>query len=61
MSNTNKEKNAQVSTHAAAGTKLATTQTNTIQVFADYSVWDTVANKYLTEGKDFDARNLFRV
>ena len=46
---------------AAPNTKLQGALPNAIQVFADYSVYDTVANKYLVEGKDYDSKNLFRI
>ena len=64
MATTKKEPNASstsFSTTHVSPSKLQSKITNTVQVFADYSVWDTVANKYLTEGKDFDAKDLHRI
>jgi hypothetical protein len=50
-----------VSTHHTDATnKLAASVSNAVQVLADYSVWDTVANKYLVEGKDYSGKDLFR-
>ena len=62
MSKTSKDPGSKQSEHAAApNTKLQAMLPNAIQVFADYSVYDTVANKYLVEGKDYDSKNLFRI
>jgi hypothetical protein len=63
MSKITKEKNATASEHSPAGAasnKLVLSQSNAVQIFADYSVWDTVANKYLVEGKDYNAKDIFR-
>jgi len=62
MPKTAKDPNSKQSEHGSAPTsKMQGMLTNAIQVFADYSVYDTVANKYLVEGKDYDSKNLFRI
>ena len=61
MANITKEPNATNSTHTLhASNLLVLSQTHTIQVFADNSVYDTVSKKYLVEGKDFSGANIFR-
>ena len=61
MSTTSKDKNSTASTHHLDATnKLVQYVSDAIQVFADYSVYDTVTNKYLVEGKDFNAKDMFR-
>lgn len=44
----------------AVSTLKVATINSSIEIHADYAVWDTVNNKFLVEGKDYSVGDLFR-
>ena len=54
--NVNLSKNADASTNS----KVAQSTSDKLEIYADFGVWDTVQNRFLQPGVDFNPGDLFR-
>lgn len=55
-SNVNLSKSTDVSTNS----KVAQSTSDRLEIYADFAVWDTVQNRFLQPGVDFNPGDLFR-
>lgn len=52
--------NLSKSTDASTSSKVAQGTSDRLEIYADFAVWDTVQNRYLQPGTDFNPGDLFR-
>ena len=47
-------------TDASSNSKVAQSTADRLEIYADFAVWDTVQNRYLQPGVDYNPGDLFR-
>lgn len=52
--------NLSKSTEASSNSKVAQSTSDRLEIYADFAVWDTVENRYLRPGTDYNPGDLFR-